>query len=600
MAARRRDSDPPDTRAMFLPLAVRSGDWGALDAAVFARRIPDFCHQVLNEGTSEPTAMLELQSVVDGGPVGWMRIDELPDREEAFAMLPPDFEADAVVVGEIAPVDGGLHLEFVAHGAEDDDVVTAKVGGTITLDDPVPGLLRIVRHLARLLQLDFREPPRGLLTRNGKAFACFLRGLDGEKLLSGELDIAVPDDREALVQPFAEALALDPGFGLALRFANATAALGLQGDRLEVDHVRRFLDRCYAAHPVDGEACVAIAEQLADLGDDDRALRWLRHATRLDPPPPRGLENLGILMARRGERGAARDLWQRGIDVDGHPDFCSHLAQLSFAEGREADAWASTLDGLRRLRERSSRPGEWDDGGRGGSALLECLHVQLGRRRSPGAVRDALLALCRLLGGDDRVMLGLCLQALGERAAARGELVAGLRAVVDFELRDQCVRAMLQIDVADFESRFARAAQIAVSGRRPVRALAEFRLWLHLQPEFWPALFYSALAKMRMRHDDEALDMLAAALEIAPDQPEVLFAMAEGFDRRRNPKRALELIEEALAVRPQDGRLLAARVRYLERLDRIDDARLVLEVCKRIGVDSAELRRSARRLRRRR
>lgn len=602
MVAPRRQAEPFEPEVMFLPLAVGAGDWGGLDAGVYARRIPDFFHQILNQGSNGPTALLELQSSVDNGPVGWLHLESVPDRDEAYAMLPDDIDVDVVVAGEIAPVEGGLRIECVVYRDDDDggaDPVTARVAGVVGLAEPVSGLLRLARHLARLLDVEYREPPRGLLTRSGPAFACFLRGLDGEKLLSGELDIAVPDDRESLVRPFAEALALDPAFGLALRFANATAVLGLQGERLDVDHVRRLLDQCYEARPVDGEACVAIAEQLTDIGDDDRALQWLRLAAALEQPPPRSLEHLGILMARRGERSEARGLWQRGVEVDGHPDFCSHLAQLSFAENREADAWTFTLDGLRRLHERASRPGEWDEGNRPVSVLLECLEIQLGRREAPPPVREALRGLCRLLDPEDRILLGLCLLAVGDRALARAEIVAGLREVVDLDLRDRGVRALLQLDVADFERRFARAAALATKGRRPARAIAELELWLHLQPEFWPALYYAARAKLRLRRDDEALDQLALALDCSPGQPEVLLAMAMAFDRRQNPKRALELVDEALLARPLDRRAMVARVRYLERLARFADARQAVADCRRHGIDSVELRRLERRLRRR-
>lgn len=588
-----------DPDVMFLPLAKAHGEWGGDDASVFARRIPDFMHQVLNQGHAGPTAMLELQTVAESGPVTWVDLDAVPDREEAFAMVPSELDVRAVVTGEVAPAEGGLHLEFVVYRDEDDDeFVTAKVAGTVSLEDPVPGILRLVRHLARLLELEYHEPPRGLMTRSGKAFVWFLRGLDSEKLLSGALDIAVPEDREALMRPFAEALALDPSFGLVLRVANATTAQALLGSQLDDDLVRRFLDRCYAVQPGDGDACVAIAEQLIEMGDDERAFAWLQHAVRLDPPSPRGLESLGILMARRGERVEARGLWQKGLDLDGHPDFFSHLAQLSFAEGSDADAWTFTLRGLHRLRERTLRAGEWDDAERGAGVLLECLHAQLARRVPPREVVGALLELRSLLVGEERVVLGLCLLACNERAAARTELVGGLRTAVELDVRDLGVRAMLRLDVADFEQRFARASDRALRGRNPRAAVAEFQLWLHLQPEFWPALYFSAIAKGRMRQGDEALDLFAAALEISPGQPDILFAMAEAFDRRRNPKRAIELVDEALRERPREARFLGARIRYLRHLGRLDEARDGLRVARALGCDSPELRRLARRLRR--
>ena len=73
--------------------------------------------------------------------------------------------------------------------------------------------------------------------------------------------------------------------------------------------------------------------------------------------------------------------------------------------------------------------------------------------------------------------------------------------------RDRAVRAMLQIDVADFEARFAKATERSLRGRNPRQALPDLRLWLHLQPAFWPALYYSGIAKRRLGDLDDALDL---------------------------------------------------------------------------------------------
>lgn len=598
------ESDEPEV--MFLPLAALGGAWSAVDegcplgGGVVARRIPDFVHQVLNEGRPGPTAMLELQSTSGAGPVTWVTMEQAPERDDAFDLLPDELDVRAVVAGEVTPVDGGLRVEFHVHRDEEgDEHVTDKVSGTVQWADPVAGLMRLTRHLARLLGLCFREPPPGLLTRNGRAFWHFLEGLDNAMLLSGDLEIAVPDDREALIRPFADALALDPTFGLALRVANATAALALDGQQLDQEAVRRFLDRCYSAQPGDGEACVAVAEQLSDMGDDQRAFAWLQHATHLEPPPPRGLENFGMMMARRGDVAAARELWQRGLDVDGHPDFFSHLAQLSFAEHRDADAWQLELRGLRRLRERTVRAAEWNDGEQGGSILLECLHAALAARRAPAEVQTALLELRQLLGSEDRVHLGSCLAACGRPKEARAEFDGALRdRTLPLDVRDRAVRALLQLDVADFEARFARAADRAQKGRNPRACLAEFQLWLRLQPEFWPALFFSAVAKRRLGEGGEALDLLAGALEVSPGQPDVLFAMAELFAARQNGKRALELVAEAIALRPREAKLHAAKARYLRQLGRDDEARACVRAAVAGGLDGPELRRIRRALKR--
>ena len=593
------DLDTPEV--MFLPLAVRpKASWGGMDLDVLARRLPDFVHQVLNQGQSGPTAMLELQTSGQGGAATWLRLDAPPDREEAFELLPADVDVRAMVVGEIVPRDNGLLVEFhVLHDEVEgfDEAVTEKVAGTLPMQNPVPVLLRLARHLARLLGLPFHEPPRGLLTQNGAAFGHFLQGLDNAMLLSGDLDIAVPDDKDSLMRPFAEALALDPSFGLALRVANATSVLALDGARLDKDAIRRFLDVCYSAQPHDGDGCVAIAEHLSDMGDDQRAFAWLEHATHLDPPPAKGLESLGILLARRGDTRGAADLWRRGLEVDGHPDFFSHLAQVRFAEQNDDEAWELVRRGLLRLRERTLRSGEWDGEPTTSSVLLECLHAHVQDRPAPEPVVAALRDLRGLLRDDARVFLGLCLFGVGRGAEARGELIAGLQGVLDHDVRDRAVRAMLRIDVADFEPRFARVVAGVLRGKDPRRHAADLQYWLHLQDEFWPALYFLALVEKRAGDADKALDLLQEALEVYPSQPDVLFEMAGLFAARGNPKRALELVDLALRERAAEVRFVAAKANYLHALGRSDDARRIVQRAFASGLDGKELRKIGRTLR---
>ncbi|MCA8976799.1 MAG: tetratricopeptide repeat protein [Planctomycetes bacterium] len=599
------DLVPPDV--MFLPLAAapdevwqRIGMVDGVDPGLLSRRLPDFVHQVINQGEGGPTAMLELQTDYDEGPVRWMRFAEVPERDELFELVPAGLDVRAVVTGEVAPVENGIRVEFcVFRNEPGDEWVSQRVAGTLPLQDPVPGLLRMARHLARALELRFVEPASGLLTSSGRAFLHFLEGLDNAMLLSGDLDIAVPDDREQLIRPFAEALTLDPAFGLALRVANATTTLAVHGQRLDQETARRFLDRCFAAQPGDGEACVAVAEQLSGMGDDRRAQEWLEHATLLDPPPARGLENLGILKARDGDLSAARRLWQRGLEIDGHPDFFSHLAQLCFAEQREDDAWQFIVRGLWRLRERTLRAAEWDDRDRNKVVLLECLHAVMVTRTAPEAVAGALDELRDLFSAEDRVNLGLCLYAAGRVAAARDELAGGLRAVaLDLDARDRAVRTLLNIAVPGFEQRFAKACDTAQRARDPRPALEEFAAWYELQDEFWPALYFGGVARRRLGDSNGALDLFAEALELSPGQADVLYEMAELFASRQNCKHALELLDEALLERPREVRYHAARLRYLHALGRRDEALQWLDRIVAEGVCGDELQRAAKLLRR--
>lgn len=583
---------------MFLPLAaIDEVSFGDLDAGLLARRIPDFVHQLLNQGQHGPTGMLELQTAPDEGPVDWVRLDEPLASDEAFDMLPAGDRSRAVVGGTVHRAGDQLHVEFHVFFAGDADGFRSQTAGAVTVADPVPGLLQIARRLARLLELPWMEPPKGLLTSNGRAFLAFLHGLDNAMLLSGDLQIEVNGELSALMLPFADALALDPSFGLALRVAHSTLAMALEDRRLDKADCQRFLDRCYSLQPVDGEGCVAVADQLSELGDDQRALSWLEHAASMDPPPARGLESLGILLAKKGQTIEARDLWLKGLSLDGHPDFFAHLARLYFSESKDLDGWDMVMRGLRRLRERAVRSSEWEDHERGAGVMLEYLNEHLVDLQPPEGLKELLLDLCGILDGQDRVDLGLCLMKLGATDPARVELEDALRDDrVTEGLRDDAVRALLVAAETDFERKFNVVADGVLQGRNPGRHLSQLRRWVDAQPEFWPALYLAAIARRRMNDLDAAVDLFEAALEISPYHPDILREMAVAFDERGNPKRAWELVDQAIEERPDDVVLYADRAIYLMRLGRMDEARYTVQDGLRIDPANDELRRLERQL----
>jgi len=582
-----------DPDVFFLPLAVKNpAKLEGMSPWVLARRIPDFLHQVINQGESGPTGMLEVQTPPDGEhPVEWVRMVEMVPADEAFAMLPPTAKVRAILTGSLELCEGRLAIEMVVHMREDDDEpsVEARVQIEVSLEDPVRGLCKLARRLARLIGLKYQDPPAVLMTRTGLAFFRFLEGLDGSALLSGDLEIEVHDDAESLMRPYSDALRLDPQFGLALRAAHFTVASAFEDARIPQATCYRLIDDYLAAGPNDGDACVQVAEYLSVMGDDSRARAWLVHASHLSPPPPKSLENLGILCFNNGETIEARNLWLDGVDVDGHPDFFAHLARLAFSEEKVDEAWEMVLRGLRRIYERSARSSEWEDHEQDLGLLLRYLGDHLQDHSAPPEVAEALTELAGQLSvPEDHLDLGHCLRHLGETELAREELAVGLASDIDGENRDEGIRGLLTMQVEDFERRFAVAVDELALEPQPEHAIEEMQVFLGVQPEFWPALFFLAVGYKRLGDEDKALDTFAEALAVSPSQPEVLFEMGELFDRRGNPKRALECIEEALQSQPDEPKLSAAMARYCERLGRIDEARVAIASAIELDPDSVE------------
>lgn len=607
------DTNPPP-EVFFLPLAIPDREdlaqrlaadptgLGPRALGILARRIPDFLHQLINHGDEGPTAMLEVQSPGEEGPVRWVDLEDVPDAEEAFDLLPAEEQeevprARAVVVGEIAVANEGVLVTLSCYfeaGVETDAVTLRAL---LPFADPVPALRRLSERLARVLEIRILPPPARLLTKSGRAFFQFLAGLDGAALLSGELAVEAKDDPEELLRPFAEALRLDPSFGLALRTAHLALADALEGERVGESTCTAVLDRCLASSPSDGEACVAVAEHFVGLGDDQRAITWLEHAVQLEPPPARSLETLGILYANRGATIQARDLWLKGLETDGHPDFFAHLARLAFTDGDLAEAWDKVLRGLRRTYERAVRAAEWEADGRGVGVILRYLVEHLDEHDAPDEVAEALADLAGVLAwDDDRIDLGLCLLAVGEEDLAREELEAGLGGTPDAEVRDRGLRALLGLQVEDFEARFRRAVDEVVGAKDVRHGLAEFEVFLAHQPEFWPAVFFQGVALSRLARDEESLDRMAEVLRLSPGQPDALHQMAVLFDKRGNPKRAVECVDEALLARSDDVQLLTSRALFLGHLGRLDAARETLDDALKIAPKDPELRRLRKQL----
>lgn len=584
----------------FLPFALpESVALDGVDSDVLSRRLPDFLHHLLNRGGPLPTGMLEVQSPPGDGPVKWVTLSDVPSPEDVIGTLGPT-AVRAIVTGTLRQDDAGLAVELTVHTTVEGGPAAREpltLHGHLPAGDPVPPLCALARDLARVLGIAFPGPPRGVLTANPTAFYKFLEGLDGAAVLSGDPLLETDKDGEQLMAPFADALALDPCFGLALRAAAMAFFVALEGERVGTAAACRVIDRCFASLPTDGEGCVAVAEQLAMLGDDDRAKSWLEHAVRLEPPAPRALESLGVLFANRGNTIHARNLWLRGLSIDGHPDFFAHLARLAFSEGEQHEAWDKVLRGLRRIYERAVRAGEWNDAEQSSGIMLRYLAEHLADETPPEELSEALVDLGGLLTDPDaRVDLGLCLLALGQRELARREIDAGLGGDVQPTTRDRGVRALLQIDVEDFEQRFARASDRAAHGRDPRSALVEMQDFLERQPGFWPALFFAGVALRRLDREDDALDLMVEVLDRRPSQPDALREMAELFDRRGNPKRALECVDEAIVVRPEEAELHACRGRYLMRLGRNVEASASIDRAIELEPQNRDYRRQRRRV----
>ncbi len=573
-----------EPQIFFLPLAVPETDaFIQRDAGVLARRFPDFVHLLLNcsepgRGDMGPTGMLEIQSPPGEGPVRWVVLPERPLPEDVFPMIEEPEKVRAVVTGSLSAIDGGYGVEFSVYFAQAEHSLAYEVRGSVGEATPAQDLSMLAGGLAQVLGVNYSKPDAGLLTKNADAFFRFLDGLDGAALLSSDPSLESDQIGEALMLPFAEALTLDPQFGLALRTAAMTLPSALEGERVGQAECCRMIDRCFESLPADGEGCVAVADHLAVVGENERSRAWLEHAARLLPPPPRALESLGVVLANEGDLIGARNLWMQGMLEDGHPDFFAHLARLAFNGNEPHEGWDKALRGLRRLYEREIRAAEWVDDERGVGVLLSYLAEHLDQQEVPDDVVEALTDLSGLFqDAEARVHLGICLIGVGRDDHARVDLNAAIATELRPSVRDRAVRALLGLQFHGFERRFARATDLAVHGRDPKMALGEMKVFLDAHADFWPALFFASVALRRLGRLDEALACAEDVLQIRPGQVDGLAEMATLFNLRGNSKRAVECMLQAIAIRPGDAKLYLTLSGFYTGLGRHEDAQRALD-----------------------
>jgi Flp pilus assembly protein TadD len=558
-----------------------------------SRRIPDFLCYALNVGGVERTALLEVRTPPEDGPSDWVTFREQPDPDEALEMVPGQSPV-AVVTGVLEAAGDDLEVSLTvvrarglgASGLDGASTLRQKISAA----DPADACLRLARNLARRLSIEVPVVPWFRVgTRNSKAFLRYLDGLDGAAAFDAGLREGV--DIAELVRPFLDALALDPSFALAIRQAHLLLGRGIEDGLLPRDRCLPLLDRFLALQPRDAVAVLSVGEQLAALEEPARAEKWLRLACSLPNPPSRAFEGLGILLANRGETIEARELWLKGLELDGHPDFFAHLARLAFSEERETEGWDKVVRGLRRISEQCLRPSEWGDESERSGVLLQYLPEHLAEMEAPPDVVEALLDLCgQLQFPEHRVDLGLSLIECAHPAEGLRELQAGLPHVEDRDKRDTGARRLLELTLPDFSRRFQRAVQLATDGEKPEGALADLEAFHEAGPLFWPASFFHGMVLRRLHRFAEARTRLERAQRLRPDQPEILNELAVVLDELGRTEDALGTIDHAIAIDDAEAVYHSNRAVFLNRLGRKADARAALATARRIAPGDTNLR----------
>jgi tetratricopeptide (TPR) repeat protein len=107
----------------------------------------------------------------------------------------------------------------------------------------------------------------------------------------------------------------------------------------DYQHAYEFADLCVRFAPNRPELRVNRAGALLGLGRQQEAIADLLYVTRHKPGQIEAWGKLGMIYFGRGEREAAREMFEHALALDGHSyDANFYLAQLYIADGRMEDA----------------------------------------------------------------------------------------------------------------------------------------------------------------------------------------------------------------------------------------------------------------------
>jgi tetratricopeptide (TPR) repeat protein len=591
-----------NTNIFFFPFAEpKEMTLGDTASSILARRIPDFLCICLNSGEEDRVGMLEIRAAnEEGEPTGdWARFREEPTWEEALYLL-PDPQHSIAISGSIRGLTSeALSLSLSVHfgtppGKSED------IRWKVDLGDPSASFLALAKKLGGILNIrvpnHLEESQR---TNDPEAFWHFLKGLDGAASL--DPNFLSPVDAVESLQPFIQALKIDPSFGLSLNRLFGAIHEAWDSHILHDKEALELFDQALEARPEDSESITGIGEFLAAHNENQRAEAWLQVAVDVgDPPPAASLESLGILLANRGETVRARNLWRSAVHLDGHPDFFAHLARLAFLEKNYDEAWDKVLRGLRRIYERSLHPSEWGQEAHRGGVLLRYLGEHLEeilskkdpKNHPPEDVKEILLDFTKQIQEpEDRLDLGICLCLLGEEEEAKRALRASIPHVEDPDRRDLGCQFLGQLLFPNFEKEIKRTLSVNQLGEE-AQAAQNFLLATTKElPQLWPAI--AQLGKLAcLRKDwEHALSYYKRATFLRRDRKELYAQLSLCHFRCGEMEEALTAIREALDLEPEDPGIQADYALLLHRMGFEEEASDAIEIAELLDPEHPSVKR---------
>lgn len=422
-------------------------------------------------------------------------------------------------------------------------------------------------------------------TKDKQAMLSFLVGLGNLSALQGR---TIPATADQLLNPLMDAINRDPKMDGAMEALHAMTDILLavaQGDRtatplclqaLMIAAQRRKDDaqawhhlavvgrrlgdlptavngfnQAFNLQPTNVQIAVDFIQTLRRAGDAENALKVAQHAVEQGNEAPPILALLGSLLIEIDDFDAAEPFLRRAVDEGQIPSAFGDLANVLWdrseddtdeqkEDREEAMKLLETAVGLRHVAKSSIDmllDLATDDGNGRAVALLN----QSGEQHGENAAVLTALATFELDGDDTE--------------AARGWLTK-LLALPRRSLDDDAFarRALLGLDLADFEERYEAAIDQVNSGKPGDQAKAAvfMREVIAKDPRYWQPHLMLALAVRQTEGDAAALSHLMNAVRLRPNDAQIRQLIAAILRKQGRPREAVEHLRAVVALNPRD------------------------------------------------
>lgn len=413
-------------------------------------------------------------------------------------------------------------------------------------------------------------------TKSAEAYEFYMRGLD--VLLTLRSDDMRLDAPERAMQPFADAVDVDPKFGDALTAGMSCAlqAMEKNGRALSMEAILGVLAEWIERFPADARLYAVATELLLSKKMLVEALAVVQKGLVAVNPAPRDLvRRTADILVDLGRNAEALEHYRRAEEMQHDRLVVERMATLCVMLQREEEARAhmervlvddpERTDMLVRLALLEMRAGLDDSLWRRLEAVfsthngpteadLAKINGILVQKRAPDTFRRVLRSFFppESFTINGRILLVRSLRLAGAALEARLGAERLAKQNLSPEARSNLAREKLNLTLSGFDDRFAEAAKASVAeAGEPDLGFIEQAICE--EPDFWPARFLRGLTTARRGDLERALADFSFVLDKQPKNDIVWYTKGLYLMKLGRHVEAVEHFETAIGINSKDG-----------------------------------------------